>query len=93
MRITSVCKVLTIALYAVDLVNERQVPRQIPVALTTQTWGGVPYYETSARRDINVHNVFEDLLRQVIRHRNDVPNQQREGKRKKPGSRRRCVIL
>lgn len=80
---------------AVDLVNERKVPREIPVALTTQTWGGVPYYETSARRDINVGHVFEDVLRQVIRLRSSTgalqSDEERRKKRKAGGM--KCVIL
>jgi len=36
-----------------DLVNERQVRRETAVNLSRE-WGGVPYYETSSRREINV---------------------------------------
>ncbi|CAD6584892.1 MAG: Ras- protein rsr1 [Cyphobasidiales sp. Tagirdzhanova-0007] len=76
----------------IDLVAERQVPREIPVALTTQTWGGVPYYETSARNNINVSAVFEDVLRQIVRQktaRDEVIRRQREEKKKKS----KCIIL
>ena len=33
-----------------DLINERQVK-------LSQSWGGVPYYETSSRKEINVRAI------------------------------------
>ena len=30
-------------------------------------WGNIPYYETSARRRLNVNEVFVDVCRQIIR--------------------------
>jgi GTPase SAR1 family protein len=74
------------------LPDQRRVPREIPVALTTQTWGGVPYYETSARRNINVANVFEDVLRQIIRQKTANEEERRKVKERKK-SRMKCIIL
>ena len=39
-----------------DLINERQVKREVAVQLS-QSWGGVPYYETSSRKEINVRAI------------------------------------
>jgi len=71
------------------------VPREIPVALTTQSWGGVPYYESSARRNVNVANVFEDVLRQIIRQRSVAEENGRRERESRKASRRGrgCVIL
>ncbi|GAA6059196.1 hypothetical protein JCM10212_005541 [Sporobolomyces blumeae] len=49
-----------------DLVQERQVKREVAVELS-KSWGGVPYYETSSRREINVEEVFQDITRQMIK--------------------------
>ena len=49
-----------------DLYPERQVPREVAVGLS-KAWGGVPYYETSARKEINVVEVFEDVMRQMVK--------------------------
>ncbi|KAH9464781.1 hypothetical protein MJO28_001510 [Puccinia striiformis f. sp. tritici] len=46
--------------------EERVVQRTWAVALS-QEWGGVPYYETSARKRINVDEVIADLVRQIIK--------------------------
>lgn len=75
---------------SVDLLNERQVPRELPVALTTREWGGVPYYETSARKNINVEGVFEDVLRQIIRAKTRTEEIKR---REKERRKKKCVIL
>jgi len=32
----------------------------------SQGWGGIPYYETSARRRVNVDDAFRDLVRQIM---------------------------
>lgn len=48
-----------------DLEEDRAVSR--PQAFqVSQTWGNVPYYETSARRRQNVNEVFVDVCRQII---------------------------
>ncbi|GAA5834126.1 hypothetical protein JCM3766R1_004466 [Sporobolomyces carnicolor] len=91
-----------------DLINERQVKREVAVQLS-QSWGGVPYYETSSRKEINVEEVFADVTRQMIkaeqltphRRRNDPysngydGNSARYGKGGADGGRRRkrCTIL
>ncbi|TNY17326.1 putative ras-related protein RSR1 [Rhodotorula diobovata] len=49
-----------------DLTHERQVSREVAVHLS-RSWGGVPYYETSARKEINVNAIFEDVVRQMIK--------------------------
>lgn len=49
-----------------DLEEDRMVSRSRAFALS-QEWGGVPYYETSARRRQNVNEVFVDVCRQIIR--------------------------
>lgn len=55
-----------------------------------QTWGGVPYYETSARQQINVAEVFEDVLRQIIRCKTQCEEEKRRTKREK---KKRCIVL
>lgn len=39
-----------------DLVAERQVPREVAIGLSRK-WGGTPYYEASARKEININEV------------------------------------
>ena len=46
-----------------DLRSERQVPREIGTNLS-RAWGNVPYYEASARKRVNVDEVFADIVRQ-----------------------------
>ncbi|KAM6504383.1 Small GTPase superfamily [Amanita muscaria] len=46
-----------------DLSNEREVQRSTIQALANR-WA-IPFYETSAKRDWHVTDVFEDLLRQM----------------------------
>jgi len=61
-----------------DLEEDRKVSRSRAFALS-QSWGGIPYYETSARRDANVTEVFVDVCRQIIRR--DLSRAPREGDR------------
>jgi len=81
-----------------DLIQERQVPRDVGVALSG-LWGGVPYYETSARKRVNVEEVFEDVLRQIIRRdqsrrgANGVINPVGNHRRRSRKRTSRCVIL
>jgi hypothetical protein len=49
-----------------DLEEDRAVSRARAFQVS-QSWGRVPYYETSARRRANVDEVFKDLCRQIIR--------------------------
>ena len=50
-----------------DLKSERQVPREIGTNLS-RAWGNVPYYEASARKRINVDEIFADIVRQCRVH-------------------------
>lgn len=47
-----------------DLRADRQVPREVGTSLS-KAWGNVPYYEASARKRINVDEVFADAVRQI----------------------------
>lgn len=47
-----------------DLRTDRQVPREVGTSLS-KAWGSVPYYETSARKRINVDEIFADVVRQI----------------------------
>lgn len=67
-----------------DLVNEREVHRSTIQSLAA-TWN-LPFYETSAKKNWNVPDVFEDLLRQM---RAKYPAAERNTKCKKPG----CVVM
>ena len=49
-----------------DLEENRNVSRS-RAHHVSQSWGGKPYYETSARNRTNVDEVFIDLCRQIIR--------------------------
>lgn len=85
-----------------DLEDDRAVPRARAFKLS-QEWGGVPYYEASARRRANVDETFVDLCRQIIHKDRDQRERERELRRPKqqrPGDRRhkrnhkpRCTIL
>ncbi|GAA6054679.1 hypothetical protein JCM3770_006383 [Rhodotorula araucariae] len=76
-----------------DLVRERQVSRDVAVNLS-RSWGGVPYYETSARKEINVTEIFEDVVRQMIKADAASPrNRRASGNGGAFGKRRRCAIL
>lgn len=46
-----------------DLVNEREVQRNTIQTLASR-WG-LPFFETSAKRNWHVTDVFEDLVRQM----------------------------
>lgn len=65
-----------------DLEEDRTVPKERGIMLSRQ-WGNAPYYETSARKRVNVDEVFFDLVRQINR---TLP-QRTERKRRK------CLIL
>ncbi|SNX85615.1 probable RSR1 - GTP-binding protein [Melanopsichium pennsylvanicum] len=47
-----------------DLRADRQVPREVGTSLS-KAWGNVPYYEASARKRVNVDEVFADVVRQI----------------------------
>ena len=48
-----------------DMEDDRVVPRASAFKLAQQ-WGSKPYYETSARRRVNVDEAFVNLCRQII---------------------------
>lgn len=85
-----------------DLEDDRAVPRARAFKLS-QEWGGVPYYEASARRRANVDEAFVDLCRQIIHKDRDQRTQTDRGRPRppRPGDRRhnrrnhrpRCTIL
>lgn len=90
-----------------DLEDDRAVSRARAFQVS-QTWGRVPYYETSARRRANVDEVFRDLCRQIIRRdmemqkngrgMNGAADKEDEKRRGKKKNRRRgntsaCTIL
>lgn len=49
-----------------DMVEKRQVSRARAHAMA-MSWGDKPYYETSARRRVNVDEVFKDVCRQIMK--------------------------
>jgi len=69
-----------------DLVNEREVQRATIQNLSAK-WG-LPFYETSAKRNWHVADVFEDLLRQMRLQYPQDPSKKRK-KRHSTG----CVVM
>ena len=68
-----------------DLVNEREVKRDAIQKLASK-WR-LPFYETSAKRNWYISEVFEDLVRQMrVRYPLEAPP-----KNKPP--RRTCVVV
>ncbi|KAL0580002.1 Ras-related protein rsr1 [Marasmius crinis-equi] len=67
-----------------DLVNEREVPANTISNLSAR-WN-LPFYETSAKRNWHVSEVFEDLLRQLRRTYPTPPTT----KKKKHGG---CIVM
>lgn len=74
-----------------DLRTERQVPREIGTNLS-RAWGNVPYYETSARKRINVDEVFADVVRQcrAFEAADGGANRDREGRK---GDKKKCLVM
>ncbi|EJD06477.1 uncharacterized protein FOMMEDRAFT_131416 [Fomitiporia mediterranea MF3/22] len=64
-----------------DLTAERDVDREL-IAATAERWG-LPFYETSAKRNWHVNDVFEDLIRQMRERYPVHPRRKRE----------RCIIM
>lgn len=56
-----------------DLEDDRQVSRDRVVKLAQQ-WGNAPYFETSARRRINVDNIFVNVCKQIIENDRSRPS-------------------
>jgi len=70
-----------------DLVNEREVHRNTIQTLASR-WG-LPFYETSSKRNWHISDVFEDLVRQMrLRYPNEPPAK-KPPKHKKPI----CIIM
>lgn len=69
-----------------DLEEDRAVSRAQAFEVS-QSWGNVPYYETSARRRQNVSEVFIDVCRQII-HR-DIARAQSSNRSHDKDERRR----
>ena len=75
-----------------DLRSERQVPREIGTNLS-RAWGNVPYYEASARKRINVDEVFADIVRQcrAFEAANGGGYNGKEGRERK--ERKKCIVM
>lgn len=88
-----------------DLEEDRSVSR-VRAFGVSQSWGNVPYYETSARRRQNVDEVFRDLCRQIIRrdmeiaramgtadYANHSGGRRKKRKKRRGGQSGQCTIL
>jgi Ras-related protein Rap-1B len=74
-----------------DLEDDRQVSRRRVFQLAQQ-WGNAPYFETSARRRINVDDIFVNVCRQIIEREGSERWYRDTGARPRR-KRDRCVIL
>lgn len=70
-----------------DLTAEREVHRT-HIQQLSQTWG-LPFYETSAKRNWHVDEVFEDLVRQM---RTQYPEETKGRKKRRTIRSMGCVI-
>lgn len=66
-----------------DLVAEREADDELIRSLV-ERWG-LPFYETSAKRNLHVEDVFQDLVRQM---RERIPEEP-----KRSGRNPRCIIM
>ncbi|CEH16771.1 ras small monomeric gtpase [Ceraceosorus bombacis] len=73
-----------------DLRAERQVPREIGTNLS-RAWGNVPYYETSARKRINVDEIFADVVRQCRAF--DAAHYASGAKERGNKDKKKCVVM
>ncbi|KAF7312210.1 hypothetical protein MIND_00233900 [Mycena indigotica] len=71
-----------------DLVSEREVPATTIESLASR-WN-LPFYETSAKRNWHINEVFEDLLRQM---RVRYPPDKKPKKPQKPQKPGPCIIM
>jgi Ras-related protein Rap-1A len=70
-----------------DLVSEREVPTTTIESLASR-WN-LPFYETSAKRNWHINDVFEDLLRQMrVRYPPDAAKKPKKKQPKGP-----CIIM
>lgn len=75
-----------------DLIGEREVTRDVMTQLST-IWG-CPFYETSAKNNWNVNEVFDEIVKQM---RTKVPavvdRDRRVREKKKTKSHKPCVLM
>ncbi|KAI0035494.1 small GTPase superfamily [Vararia minispora EC-137] len=71
-----------------DLASEREIPTSTLDELSSR-WGGVPIFETSAKRNWHVQDVFAELVRQM---RQRIPFEP-EIKKRRRRLRGTCIIM
>ncbi|KIJ12011.1 hypothetical protein PAXINDRAFT_171512 [Paxillus involutus ATCC 200175] len=69
-----------------DLVSEREVSRNTIQSLVAR-WG-IPFYETSAKRNWHVSDVFQDLVKEMPARYPDEPSSKKSTHLRKP-----CVVM
>jgi len=69
-----------------DLVSEREVSRNTIQSLVAR-WG-IPFYETSAKRNWHVSDVFQDLVKEMLARYPDEPSSKKSTHFRKP-----CVVM
>jgi len=69
-----------------DLVDEREVSRTTIQALVAR-WG-IPFYETSAKRNWHITDVFQDLVKQMLARYPDDPSRKKPHRFRKP-----CTVM
>jgi GTPase SAR1 family protein len=70
-----------------DLEEDRVISRAKAFQLS-QSWGNIPYYETSARKATNINEVFIDVCRQIIRKDIARARPEQSGRRRRRKTRR-----
>ncbi|KAG8888901.1 Ras- protein rsr1 [Tulasnella sp. 332] len=70
-----------------DLIGEREVGRDV-LHQITQMWG-CPIFETSAKNNWNVDEVFEDIVKQMRMKLPEEATKPRDKKKKDP----KCIII
>lgn len=78
-------------LMAIEKAREREVTRDTIKDLAAR-WG-LPFYETSAKNNWHVTDVFHDLLGQMRRRYPDEPLKKRKEKTKSRNRIDRCIIM
>lgn len=68
------------------------MPREIGTNLS-RAWGNVPYYESSARKRINVDEVFADVVRQCRAFEAANGGGKEKKKEGKDKDKRKCVVM
>lgn len=68
-----------------DLISEREVSRERMASLS-QEWG-CPFYETSAKMNWNIDEVFEEIVRQI---RSRIPKEEEMRIKKRKGG--KCLV-